>query len=358
MKRALLTILALLALTAIGLFAFRGPLSLALMDRTLKRNMAADMAKDLPDGLHAYVCGSGSPLPDPQRTGPCLAVIAGQRVFLVDAGEGAAETLARGSLAAGRIDRVFLTHFHSDHIDGLGAVALQRWVGKAATTPLMLAGPQGVERIAAGLGEVYAIDNGYRTGHHGVAVAPPSGAGFVARPFVLPPGPSSLVVLDEGGLKVTAFRVDHGPVEPAVGYRFDYRGRSLVVSGDTATSANLVKASRGADLLIHDALSPTLVRRMQAAALDAGMRNRGKILGDIIDYHASPEQVADQAKTAGVSAVLLTHIVPPLPLKALEGPFLGDSRKRFPGQLWIARDRDLISLPAGSEAISLSNIGR
>jgi ribonuclease Z len=131
-----------------------------------------------------------------------------------------------------------------------------------------------------------------------------------------------------------------------------------VVSGDTATSANLVKASRGADLLIHDALSPTLVRRMQAAALDAGMRNRGKILGDIIDYHASPEQVADQAKTAGVSAVLLTHIVPPLPLKALEGPFLGDSRKRFPGQLWIARDRDLISLPAGSEAISLSNIGR
>ena len=97
---------------------------------------------------------------------------------------------------------------------------------------------------------------------------------------------------------------------------------------------------------------------MQAAALEAGLKNRGKILGDIINYHASPEQVADQAKTAGVSAVLLTHIVPPLPLKALEGPFLNDTRKRFPGQLWIARDRDLISLPADGGAISRSRIGR
>jgi ribonuclease Z len=358
MKRAALSLLALLALAALGLFAFRGPLSLALMDRLLKENMSADMVKGLPDGLHAYVCGSGSPLPDPQRTGPCLAVIAGQRVFLVDAGEGAAETLARGNVAAGRIDRVFLTHFHSDHIDGLGAVALQRWVGKAATTPLMLAGPQGVERIAAGLGELYATDNSYRTGHHGAAVAPPSGAGFVAKPFFMPPGPSSLVVLEDGGLKVTAFRVDHGPVEPAVGYRFDYKGRSLVVSGDTATSANLVKASRGADLLIHDALSPVLVRRMQAAALDASMKNRGKILGDIIDYHASPGQVADQARQAGVSAVLLTHIVPPLPFRPLEGPFLGDARKRFPGPLWIARDRDLISLPATGDSLTRHRIGR
>jgi len=358
MKRAALSILALLALAALGLFAFRGPLSLALMDRLLKENMSADMVKGLPDGLHAYVCGSGSPLPDPQRTGPCLAVIAGQRVFLVDAGEGAAETLARGNVAAGRIDRVFLTHFHSDHIDGLGAVALQRWVGKAATTPLMLAGPQGVERIAAGLGELYATDNSYRTGHHGAAVAPPSGAGFVAKPFFMPPGLSSLVVLEDGGLKVTAFRVDHGPVEPAVGYRFDYKGRSLVVSGDTAASANLAKASRGADLLIHDALSPVLVRRMQAAALDAGMKNRGKILGDIIDYHASPGQVADQARQAGVSAVLLTHIVPPLPLRPLEGPFLGDARKRFPGPLWIARDRDLISLPAAGDSPTRHRIGR
>ncbi len=358
MKRTFALVLILALLTVGAGYLARGPIALAVTARGLKKTMAMDITQGLPDGLHAFVCGSGSPLPDPSRAGPCLAVIAGKRVFLVDAGEGAAEVLARGGLPAGKVDQVFLTHFHSDHLDGLGAVALQRWVGAARTTPLMLTGPQGVERIAAGLSELYAIDNGYRTGHHGAAVAPPSGGGFVARPFGLPPGASSVVVLEEGGLKVTAFRVDHGPVEPAVGYRFDYRGRSLVVSGDTSAAPNLVRQAKGADLLIHDALSPLLVRRMQKAALDAGLTNRAKILGDIINYHASPEDVAREAKTAGVGAVLLTHIVPPLPLKGLEVPFLGSARKLLGGPLWIARDRDLISLPAGSKAIDRRRTGR
>ncbi|NBU27567.1 MAG: MBL fold metallo-hydrolase [Caulobacteraceae bacterium] len=358
MKRLIAGLVVFLLLAAGAAFAFRGPLSLAVMDQTIRRSMTADLVAGLPDGLHAFVCGSGSPLPDPQRTGPCLAVIAGDRVFLVDAGEGAAETLARGALPAARIEQVFLSHFHSDHIDGLSAVALQHWVGRAATTPLMLTGPQGVERIASGLNELYAIDNGYRTAHHGAAVAPPSGAGFVARRFEMPQGPSQVTVLDDRGLRVTAFRVAHGPVEPAVGYRFDYKGRSLVVSGDSAVSSNLVRVAKGADLLVHDALSPMLVRRLKAASLAAGRKNQGKILEDIINYHASPEQIADQARGAGVSALLMTHIVPPLPLKALEGPFLGQARDRFKGQLWIARDRDLISLPAGGKAITRTRVGR
>ncbi|RYF89584.1 MAG: MBL fold metallo-hydrolase [Caulobacteraceae bacterium] len=356
MKRVIAVVV--IAVLLAGAWLFRGPIALKLSDRVVAAGMKTDAVAGLPDGLHAFVCGSGSPLPDRTRAGPCLTVIAGQRVFLVDAGEGAAEVLSAGGIPAGRIDRLFLTHFHSDHLDGLSAVALQRWVGRASTTPLLLVGPPGVERIAAGFTEAYAIDNTYRTGHHGPAVAPPSGAGFAAQAFAMPDGQASVVVLDEGGLKVTAFRVDHGPVEPAVGYRFDYRGRSLVVSGDTSASPGLVANARGADLLVHDALSPVLVRRLKAAALAAGQKNRGKILEDIINYHASPEDVAREARQAGVKSVLLTHLVPPLPLPGLDVPFVGDARKLYDGPLWLARDRDLISLPAGSEKIERKRLGR
>lgn len=356
MKRIIAAVAVVLLLG--GAWVSRGPIALKLSDRAVAANMKGDAVAGLPDGLHAFVCGSGSPLPDRTRAGPCLTVIAGQRVFLVDAGEGAAEVLSAGGIPAGRIDRLFLTHFHSDHIDGLGAVALQRWVGAAATKPLLLVGPPGVERIAAGLSEAYAIDNSYRTGHHGPAIAPPSGGGFAGQTFVVPEGRGSVVVLDEGGLKVTAFRVDHGPVEPAVGYRFDYKGRSLVVSGDTSASAGLTLNARGADLLVHDALQPTMVRRLRKAALEAGNPNRAKILGDIVDYYASPEDVARQAKQAGVKAVLLTHLVPPLPLPGLDVPFVGEARRLYDGPLWLARDRDLISLPAGSDEIERKRLGR
>lgn len=356
MKR-IVALVVLIGLVA-GAWMFRGPIALKLSDRAVATNMKADAVAGLPDGLHAFVCGSGSPLPDRTRAGPCLTVIAGQRVFLVDAGEGAAETLSGGGIPAGRIDRLFLTHFHSDHIDGLSAVALQRWIGSAATTPLLLVGPTGVERLATGFSEAYAIDNTYRTGHHGAAVAPPAGGGFAAQAFVMPEGQNSVVVLEDGGLKVTAFRVDHGPVDPAVGYRFEYKGRVLVVSGDTSADAGLTANAKGADLLVHDALSPVLVRRLKAAALKAGQTNRAKILEDIINYHASPEDVAREAKTAGVKAVLLTHLVPPLPLPGLDVPFVGEARKLYDGPLWLARDRDLISLPAGSTKIERKRLGR
>jgi ribonuclease Z len=356
MKRIIALVVIVLLLG--GAWMLRGPIALKLSDRAVAANMKGDAVAGLPDGLHAFVCGSGSPLPDRGRAGPCLTVIAGQRVFLVDAGESAAETLSAGGIPAGRIDRLFLTHFHSDHLDGLSAVALQRWVGAAATKPLLLVGPPGVERIAAGFSEAYAIDNTYRTGHHGAAVAPPSGGGFAAQAFAMPEGQNAVVVLDEGGLKVTAFRVDHGPVEPAVGYRFEYKGRSMVVSGDTSANPGLVANARGADLLVHDALSPVLVRRLQKAAADAGQTNRAKILGDIINYHASPEDVAREAKDAKVGAVLLTHLAPPLPLPGLDVPFVGQARKLYDGPLWLARDRDLISLPAGSDKIERKRLGR
>ena len=175
----------------------------------------------------------------------------------------------------------------------------------------------------------------------------------------LPEDADSVVVLDDGGLRITAFEVDHSPAEPAVGYRFDYRGRSLVISGDTNYSPELVRAAEGADLLIHDALSPELIKLVEDAAGEAGLTARAKVFADIPDYHASPGEAADSAREAGVRSLALTHIVPPLPLKGLEGPFLGDAKERFTGPLWIARDGDLYSLPAGGTGVERANmIGR
>ncbi|MSO42503.1 MAG: MBL fold metallo-hydrolase [Solirubrobacterales bacterium] len=298
-------------------------------------------------------------MPDPKRGNPCLAVIAGERVFIVDAGERASETLTRMRIEPGRIEAVLLTHFHSDHIGGLGSLTIQRWVAEQTTTRMRVIGPPGVERVIAGYNEAFALDSGYRTAHHGEAVARSEIGGMTAEPFSFPQGADSIVVLDDGALKITAFEVDHSPAEPAVGYRFDYKGRSLVVSGDTSYSPVLVRVAAGADLLIHDALSPELTKLVGDAAAAAGLAARAKIFADIPDYHASPGEAADAAREAGVGALALTHIVPPLPLKALQGPFLGDARERFTGPLWIARDGDLYSLPSGGKGVERSSmIGR
>jgi ribonuclease Z len=287
-----------------------------------------------------------------------VAVIAGERVFVVDAGEGASETLNRMQMPAQRIEAVLLTHFHSDHIGGLGSLAIQRWAARSASTPMRVLGPPGVERVVAGYNEAYALDSGYRTAHHGEAILPSGGAGLAAEPFAMPEGGDSRVVLQDGDLTISAFTVIHAPAEPAVGFRFDYKGRSLVISGDTAYTEVLVRASKGADLLIHDALSRELLKLAEDAALKAGLPERAKIFSDLPDYHASPGEAADAAREAGVRALVLTHIVPPLPIKALEGPFLGDAAERFTGQLWIARDGDLYSVAAGTGAVERKSMIR
>lgn len=357
MKRVLTGLLVLLVLLAAGAYAARGKIALRIMERRLATAMAHPVAAGLPDGLHVAVCGAGGPFPDHDRGGPCTAVIAGKRMFIVDTGEAAGRTLGRMGLF-GPDFVVLLTHFHSDHIDGLGNVALQRWGGGNLTTPLQLYGPPGVERVAAGFTEAYALDSGYRTAHHGPAVMPPSGAGIQASPFAIPEGQDSVVVLEEDGVKITAFKVDHGPIDPAVGYRFDYKGRSVVISGDTAVSPIVAKYATGVDLLVHEALSTPLVNLIRQAALAAGNTKRAQIMLDIQNYHTSPSAAAAIARDDKVGALLLNHIVPPLPLRALEGPFLGDARKVFTGPLWIARDGDLISLPAGDKTITRTSLLR
>lgn len=345
MGRVFLGLALVLALVAGGLYWKRDDVALALFRRGAADAVARDTAATLPDGLSAAFCGTGSPLPDRQRAGPCLLVVAGRHIFVFDAGGGAAATINNMGFKASSIEAVFLTHFHSDHIDGLGALALQHWVQHASTAPLPLYGGEGVDRVANGFNEAYAIDSTYRTAHHGAGVAPPSGFGLAAHSFFIAADQQSTTVYDNDGVRIVAFNVDHGPVHPAFGYRVDYAGRSVTISGDTAPSPNLVAMAQNTDLLVHEALSPTLVDIIADDAAADGQAGLSKIMHDIQNYHSTPTQAADAAKAAHAHALALTHIVPPLPIQIMEGPFLADARTHFTGPFWVMNDGDIISLP-------------
>jgi ribonuclease Z len=349
MKRGGLVLLAVVALlgAALGaLFMFRADVATALFQRMAPQGVGNVLTARLPNGLHAVLCGTGSPMPDRRRAGPCTAVIAGERVFVFDAGEGAAETLSLMGVSPGRIETVFLTHLHSDHIDGLAPMALQHWGNVSAQAPLQLVGPTGTARVAAGLNEAYAIDSTYRVAHHGEQIMPPSGFGLAAREFVIADGADSVVVHDADGVRIIAFQVNHAPVDGAVGYRIEYAGRSIVISGDTSRDDRVIAAARGADLLVHEAIDTHLNQIMQNAANAGGRGNVGQIFNDILTYHTSTEDAGRVAQEAGVGALALTHLLPPTPLPGLDQRFVRAARTTFDGPVWAARDGDVISLPA------------
>ena len=344
---------ALLVAIAAAAVALRGPIALRVVRRIAERTLAADPIAALPDGLHVVLCGAGSPLPDPERSGACTAVIAGRSFFVVDAGSGARNLTPMG-LAPGPIEALFLTHFHSDHIDLLGQLAMLRWTNAAHATPLPVFGPAGVEEVVAGFDGAYRQDSAYRAAHHGPAAAPPGGAGMTARPFPLPEPGAGLVVFEGDGVRVTAFRVDHEPVSPAVGYRFDYGGRSVVISGDTRKSAEVERMARGVDLLVHEALSPALVELLRQAAQAVGRANIAKILSDIPGYHTTPVEAAEVAEAAGAKHLLYTHVVPALPLPGLDVEFLRGVSGAYSGGVTLGRDGTQVSLPSGTDEIEVS----
>src|SRR5271168_5507515 len=166
-----------------GAWLMRSPIALRLMAGAYDRSMSSDPIAALPDGLSVGLCGSGSPMPDPTRAGPCAVVVAGRQLFVVDSGQGSTKNLSLMNLPPAQVSAVFLTHYHSDHIADLGELMLQHWAAGAATAPLPVYGPTGVDQVVAGFEEAYGLDRGYRIAHHGPKVMPPAGWGGTAHPF-------------------------------------------------------------------------------------------------------------------------------------------------------------------------------
>lgn len=351
MKKMILGLVALVLVVGALAYVFRRPLTMTIIPRVVAGNMLSNRLDELPDGLHVGLCGAGSPLPDPVRSGPCVAVAAGDRLFIVDAGSGTSRNLGRMGLPHGQIEGILLTHFHSDHIDGLGEMLMQRWVNGSHTLPTPIHGPDGVEDVVQGFNLAYKNDAIARTAHHGSDIVPPSGTGARAVPFAVPaPGDGVKIVDDD--LTITAFVVDHDPVRPAVGYRFDYKGRSVLVSGDTDKSENVAKFGQGVDLMVHEALSPELVNLLTEGARNAGRPKLEKITTDILDYHASPVEVAETARDAGAQELLFYHIVPPLLLPTMEEIFVEGVADTYDGPFTVGKDGTFMSLPAGSTEIT------
>ena len=349
MKKLVIASITLIVIAAAG-YSQRASIAERLMAVALPARMGTDQVATLEDGLHVALCGAGGPMPAPKASGPCVAVVAGEQLFLVDSGTNGPRNLQVLGYPLGRLSGVFLSHFHSDHIDGLGELATIRWATGNEITPLPVYGPEGVEQVVAGFNAAYAQDFIYRNAHHSDGVAPMSAAGMTAKPFVTPANGEVSIVYEGGGLVVEALRVDHEPVSPAVGYRFSYGGRTLLISGDTSKSDNISRFAKGIDLLVHEALSPELIGMMEKTAKDLGNDTLAKIMFDVPDYHASPREAAETARDAGVGHLLYYHVVPPIIVPGQETLWLNGSEDIFP-DLTVGYDGVSFSLPANSTEI-------
>ena len=328
MKRALLILLVLAGLVALLLPNLLAP---RLFERAVASRINADGVAALGPGLHVVLVGTGSPLPDASRAGPMTAVVADGRLLVFDAGDGATRALGAQGLGPGRVDAVFLTHLHSDHIDGLGSLMTLRWAGRGADAPLPVHGPAGTDAVVAGLTAAYRPDRAFRVAHHGADIVPPSGHGMAAR--VLEP----LEPVRIGAVAVTPFVVDHAPVDPAFGYVVEHAGRKVVITGDATADMDLPDIAMGPDILIAEALNRDMVRVMERAADDPRIV---KIAADIQDYHMSPAEAAALGARMGAERTVLTHIVPAAPNRIARRLFMRGAEGAA-----LGADGDVFSLP-------------
>jgi ribonuclease Z len=312
-----------------------------LLERALGRAVERPAGATGYDGLKVFLCGTSSPLPDPARAQACVAVFAGESLYLVDAGAGSAKTATLARLPLERLEAVMLTHFHSDHIAALAEFNLNSWVA-GRPVPLTVFGPIGVEEVVTGLNQAYHLDRGYRVAHHGADLLPPDLG--IMEPRTIQAGD----ILKRNELTISSFQVNHDPVEPSVGYRFDYRGRSVVISGDTLVSPALIAAANGADLLLQDALSLPIVKALERAAAGSRME---KVFHDIQDYHAATSDLEALVEATGIRQLALYHLVPPPRNALLEKIF----SRAIPKDTILTADGMTFELQTNSERVTVIN---
>ena len=294
------------------------------------------------DGLKITLCGTSSPIPAPGRAQACVAVETPEHLYIIDAGSGSAATANLSAVPMGKLRGILITHFHSDHISDIGDFNLNSWVA-GRPEPLQIIGPTGVERIVDGFNMAYELDRGYRVAHHGAELLNPELGTLQSKTI------GEGVIVDQDGLRITAFEVSHPPIEPAFGYRLDYGGRSVVISGDSLVTDKIVEISNGADVVLHDAMSLQLVRGAAGMARTTGNTRLATVLQDIQDYHATTDDLNRLSSEAEIGQLALYHLVPaPRNAMALRA-FSND----IPEGALLTEDGMVISLPAGSEEIGI-----
>jgi ribonuclease Z len=274
--------------------------------------------------IRVTLLGTGCPPPVMSRFGPSILVEAGEQKFLFDAGRGALQRLMQSNVRWQDVKGVFFTHLHSDHVVGFPDLWLTGWlVAPGRSVPLRVWGPRGTRKMMSHLEQAYESDIQVRLQNERVE---PEGVVLEVEDT------REGVVYESGGAKVTAFEVDHAPVKPAFGYRIDYSGRSVVLSGDTRFSENLIRYARGVDVLVHEVIAP---EALQQSGLSPERTKK------IIAYHTTPEQAGEVFSRTRPRLAVYSHIVPPA---ASEQSLLPPTRRMYSGPLELGEDLMVIEV--------------
>ena len=342
MKIAGLGVLLVAAITIAAICANADRLVNWQIQNSVKENVLAQAID--PDTFEIVFCGTGSPQYQPDRGQPCTAIIAAGHVFVFDTGQGASQGLQASGVPILKLHRVFLTHLHSDHISGLGDVLHNSWL-YGRKQEAVIVGPPGTADMMEGVQTSFDADMSERNKMIGDEyVESASGMGSAQEAEV--EGDALTVIYDQNGVTIRAFRVDHPAWDNAYGYKFEYQGKSIVISGDTRRSANLVRHAAGADILIHEVLNTSMMRAIGSALREHG---DGTVDPDrmetIISTHTSTTDLAELAADAEVRTLVLTHLIPPIPASSfVEGVFTQGMADIFDGELIVARDGQRIDL--------------
>lgn len=233
--------------------------------------------------------GTGTPILSVERFGSSTLVEAGNQKLVFDAGRGASIRLSQLGLQIAEIDALFLTHMHFDHTNGLSDLWLTGWVF-GRTEPMEIYGPKGTKNMMANLREAHQADIDIRVADENF---PLSGIAVNAHDI------EESVIYEKDGVRVTVFDVDHGElIKPALGYRVDYQGNSVVLSGDTRLSTNLIKYAQDTDVLIHEVMSIT-----------PKIYSQSERFRRIMEHHTSPEDAGYVFTESGTKLAVYSHIV-------------------------------------------------
>jgi ribonuclease Z len=323
-----------------------GPVSAIFENTAAQQQAAADQRRaELLDRSRITVvaCGTGSPIPSP-RAQSCLAVFVNGQFLLFDAGDRAQDSMEDLNLPVTDIDAIFLTHFHSDHIADLGEVVSRSWI-LGRDQPLVVYGGREVEQVVSGFNVAYVADDAYRIAHHGADLFPDVRAATAIT--IEDPVPGGSVVYEVDGVRVLAYKVDHSPVGTALGYRVEYAGKAVAVSGDTIDTPGLRALAANADVLVSEVMNKSIVSDAECAFGRLSNPRLERIFRDIRTYHIDVPELAQLANDAGVATLVMTHLVPSVQDPAQLNLFFRQPAAGYNGELVIAEDGTevVIALP-------------
>ncbi|MBI4966099.1 MAG: MBL fold metallo-hydrolase [Desulfomonile tiedjei] len=302
-----------------------GSALLSTKTRMAEAGQSSPASETKTSGTRLILLGTaGGPRPNKVRSSPAQVILVNSVPYVVDCGYGVARQLAMADVPLPKLRHVFLTHHHSDHNADYGNLILLSWAA-GLKTPVDTYGPPPIEKMTKLFWELNDFDINIRIADEKrVPLAP------LVKVHEFDKG--GLVMQDEN-VKVTATLVNHPPVVPAFAYRFDTGERSIVISGDTTPSDNLIKLAQGADVMVHE-----VIHKPSLARLVAKIPNADKLLEHIVASHTTHDDVGKVAKAAGVKTLVLSHIVPADDTSVTDEIWIEGAKAHFDGKVIVGRD--------------------